>query len=254
MTTIKENTRSIAKELNITGPFNTQFLAKDDWVGVIETNLRASRSVHFVSKTYNVDFIRNATKAIMGKEVSFDPRCDQDPGHIGVKSPQFSFHRLLGADPVLGVEMSSTGEVACFGETVSEAFLKSLKASNVPIPSKNSTVCICANEDTDTSIVKRIQGLDYNIVTSNQQSSKILSQANIEHQLIDVDDLKKRKVDLVLDMSQNASDYYDTRRTAIDYNVSLITNDEQIKLLATALEENPTLVPKTHQEYFGDKY
>ena len=95
MKTIKENTKAIAKELNITGPFNTQFLAKDNWVGVIETNLRASRSVPFVSKVYNVDFIKNATKAIMGEDVSYDERCDQDPGHVGVKSPQFSFHRLL---------------------------------------------------------------------------------------------------------------------------------------------------------------
>ena len=99
-----------------------------------------------MSKVYDIDFIRNATKAIMGESVTFDKRCEQDPGHVGVKSPQFSFQRLLGSDPVLGVEMSSTGEVACFGENVEEAFLKSLKASNVPIPGKGSTICICINE------------------------------------------------------------------------------------------------------------
>ena len=90
--------------------------------------------------------IKNATKAIMGEDVKYDERCEQDPGHVGVKSPQFSFHRLLESDPVLGVEMSSTGEVACFGESVEEAFLKSLKSSNINIPDRGSSVCICLKD------------------------------------------------------------------------------------------------------------
>ena len=139
---ITKNTKSIAKELNITGPFNTQFLAKNDWVGVIETNLRASRSVPFVSKVYNENFIQNATNAIMNKKhKEYNPNIKVN--HVGVKCPQFSYHRLLGSDPILDVEMSSTGEVACFGENFAEAYLKSLKSSNVeiPLPHNNSNIC-----------------------------------------------------------------------------------------------------------------
>lgn len=251
--TIKENTKSIAKELNITGPFNTQFLVKDDWVGVIETNLRASRSVPFVSKVYNVDFIKNATQAIMGKKPKYDIKCDLDPGHVGVKSPQFSFHRLLGSDPVLDVEMSSTGEVACFGDNVEEAFLKSLKASNVPIPKKDSNVLVCLNDTSDISLIERINKLGYNINAGNENTKQLLNKNNISCNLTEsnnCDNIKNKNIDLVLDMTKNSKENYPIRRTAIDYNTSLITNDKQIELLVQALEKNPELKPKSHCQYF----
>ena len=250
---IKENTRAIAKELNITGPFNTQFLAKDDWVGVIETNLRASRSIPFVSKVYDIDFIRNATKAIMGESVTFDKKCEQDPGHVGVKSPQFSFQRLLGADPILGVEMSSTGEVACFGENVEEAFLKSLKASNVPIPGKGSTICICINENSDFDIIKRLYSMGYHFIAANHKTNDLLENNNIVSIGLESNEcygIKNKEIDLVLDMSQNNKENYHIRRNAIDYNVPLITNYEQIKLLTRSLEKNVKLLPKSYDEYF----
>ena len=121
---IKADTRKIAKQLNITGPFNTQFLVKGDWVGVIETNLRASRSVPFVSKCLGHNFIDIATRCLVGEEVSNDvDSTTQNLTHVLVKSPQFSFQRLPGADPLLGVEMASTGEVGCFGKTFEEAYV-----------------------------------------------------------------------------------------------------------------------------------
>jgi carbamoyl-phosphate synthase large subunit/carbamoyl-phosphate synthase small subunit len=255
--TIKENTKAIAKELNITGPFNTQFLAKDGWVGVIETNLRASRSVPFVSKVYNVDFIKNATKAIMGEDIKYEDKCDQDPGHVGVKSPQFSFHRLLDSDPILGVEMSSTGEVACFGDTVEEAFLKSLKSSNVVIPDKGSTICVCLKDNQNIDSIEKLNKLGYHIIAGNQETNNILERNNITVSSIEneyQDGIKNKKVDLVLDLSNNSSDNYQIRRSAVDYNVSLMTNDQQIKLLVQSLETNPILYPKSHDEYFGENY
>lgn len=254
MEIIKTNTKAIAKELNITGPFNTQFLAKDDWVGVIETNLRASRSVPFVSKVYDIDFIRNATKAIMGQDMKFDENCERELDHVGVKSPQFSFPRLLGADPVLGVEMSSTGEVACFGENVEEAFLKSLKSSNVPIPEKGSSVCICLNNDSDFDVIKRFSKIGYNIIAANEESSNLLKDKCDVSTSVTIDkncsQIKKKEVDLVLDMTKNSTNNYDIRRTAIDYNTSLITNNEQIKLLVQSLEKDVDILPKYYDEYF----
>ena len=257
MKTIKENTKAIAKELNITGPFNTQFLAKDNWVGVIETNLRASRSVPFVSKVYNVDFIKNATKAIMGEDVSYDERCDQDPGHVGVKSPQFSFHRLLESDPILGVEMSSTGEVACFGENVEEAFLKSLKSSNINIPEQGSSVCICLKDSNNIEMVNQLNNLGYHIIAGDSETNEILEKNNIFVSTVESENhenIKNKKIDLVLDLTNNHESNYKIRRSAVDYNVSLMTNEEQIKLLLTSLEKKPVLHPKSHDEYFGDKY
>jgi len=253
MKIIKENTRAIAKELDITGPFNTQFLAKDDWVGVIETNLRASRSVPFVSKVYDVDFIRDATKAIIGEKMSFNKKCERNLEHVGVKSPQFSFQRLLGADPVLGVEMSSTGEVACFGQTVEEAFLKSLKSSNVTIPNKGDIICVCVNENSDFNVIKNLDKLGFNIMAGNQTTRHFLDLNNINFYMNETkyfDEIKNNNVDIVIDMTQNSVENYDIRRNAIDYNVSLITNDEQIKLLVKSLGKDVKILHKSYDEYF----
>lgn len=128
-TRIEEIGRTIAKELEINGPFNIQFIAKDDRVGVIECNLRVSRSLPFVSKTLGVNFVAKATQAIMGLGATIDWCETAQAKATGVKVPQFSFNRLTGAEILLGVEMQSTGEVACYGERVEEAYLKALLAS-----------------------------------------------------------------------------------------------------------------------------
>ena len=106
----------IAQALEISGPMNVQYIVKDNDVKVIECNLRASRSFPFVSKTYNIDFIETATRIFLGQNLTPNPLCDMPLKHVCVKFPMFSFQRLLGADPQLGVEMASTGEVACFGD------------------------------------------------------------------------------------------------------------------------------------------
>lgn len=144
---IEEATKKIVKELEITGPFNIQFIAKNSEVLVIECNLRASRSFPFISKTMGVDFIEAATKLMVGQPVdnmnlpTIGVR-NRPAGYVGVKAPMFSFTRLGGADPVLGVEMASTGEVACFGKDVHEAFLKSLMSTGFKIPKKSIALTV----------------------------------------------------------------------------------------------------------------
>ncbi len=136
MRRVKMVTKQIAKELQITGPFNIQFIAKDNEVKVIECNLRASRSFPFVSKTLKINFIEIATKLILGERVPKIDKSSFDVDYVGVKAPQFSFTRLKGSDPVLGVEMASTGEVACLGDDFNEAFLKSFLSTGFRIPKK----------------------------------------------------------------------------------------------------------------------
>ncbi|MCF0243750.1 MAG: carbamoyl-phosphate synthase (glutamine-hydrolyzing) large subunit, partial [Bacteroidaceae bacterium] len=141
---IKQVARAIAKELNISGPFNIQFLAKNLSLKVIECNLRASRSFPFVSKILKRNFIETATKIMLGAEYSRPDRSEFDIDRIGVKASQFSFARLQNADPVLGVDMSSTGEVGCIGDTFEEALLNSMIATGYKIPSKEKAIMISA--------------------------------------------------------------------------------------------------------------
>ena len=131
----KQITKSIVKELKITGPFNIQFLAKDNHLQVIECNVRSSRSFPFVSKVTGYNFIDIATKAMLGKDVSGDYRT-LELDFVAVKSPQFSYARIKGADPVSNVEMASTGEVVCFGDSFPEALIKAMMASGFRLPRK----------------------------------------------------------------------------------------------------------------------
>lgn len=134
---IKKITRQIAKKLKISGPFNIQFLAKENDIKVIECNLRASRSFPFVSKVLKVNFIEIATRVMLGEKVDQSNKSLFELDHVSVKAPQFSFTRLQGADPILGVEMSSTGEVACLGDDFYEALLKSMMSVGFKYPKKN---------------------------------------------------------------------------------------------------------------------
>ena len=135
---IEDATRKIGDALNITGPYNIQFIAKDNEIKVIECNVRASRSFPFVSKVMGCDLIEMATKAMTGIPVQEYPPLNIPPDYVACKVPQFSFSRLSGADPVTGVEMASTGEVACFGRTKYEAYLKGLIATGFKLPKKTS--------------------------------------------------------------------------------------------------------------------
>ena len=136
----------IAKNLKITGPFNIQFLAESNQVSVIECNLRASRSLPFVSKATGVNFAQIATEAILGKPL-YPKLSTLNPNYVAVKAPQFSFSRIKGADPVLRVEMASTGEVATFGDDIYEAFLKSQIATGTNLPKKSVFISLAGDQN-----------------------------------------------------------------------------------------------------------
>jgi carbamoyl-phosphate synthase large subunit len=236
---VKKITKAIVKELKITGPFNIQFLAKENKVKVIECNLRASRSFPFISKATGYNFIEFAVKSILGQDIKGDYRT-LDLDHIVVKAPQFSFSRLSGADPILGVEMSSTGEVACFGDEMEEAFLKSLLSTGFKLPKENILLTLGDLED-------KIEFLD-SALKLEQMGYKIYSTTNT-HQLLKENGIKSKKVykisekkspnilnllekkkfDLVINSPSakqkfSEQDGYVIRRKAIDYNIPLINN------------------------------
>ena len=166
---VRDAARKIVKRLNITGPVNIQFVAKGTDVMCIECNVRASRSFPFVSKTMGVDFIEAATKAMVGEDTSdmnlptLDTT-DRPKGYVGVKAPMFSFTRLRGSDPVLGVEMASTGEVACFGASKEEAFLKALLSTGFKMPKKNILVSVQGElQDEFTHCAYQLHELGYQL-------------------------------------------------------------------------------------------
>jgi len=252
---IKDVTKKLAQALKITGPFNIQFLAKNNEIKVIELNLRASRSFPFVSKTTGHNFIRVATEAILGKVLPKKERKKRyqtlDIDHVCVKAPQFSFARLKGADPILGVEMASTGEVACFGEDLEEAFLKSMISVGFRLPQKN--IYISAGKMQDKLdlllIVCNFQKLKMKIFASEGtakflQDSQIsdvveVKKAGEEGENI-IDMLKQEKIDLIINIPnkytpEEQTDGYKIRRQAVDVNVPLITNVQVAKLLSQAM-------------------
>ena len=270
---IKKIAQKIAKELDISGPFNIQFLAKKNEVKVIECNLRASRSFPFASKVTGYNFIEIATKAMLDKKN--DPALKKDDyktldlDYVGVKAPQFSFSRLHGADPVLGVEMASTGEVACFGENLQEAFLKAMISVGFELPKKNILLTIGRIEDKVDflSSARHLKELGYTLFAT-EGTSAFLKQNNIENTLVQklsakkkpniLDYISKKKVDLVIDIPKNytrqeVTDGYMIRRSAIDMNVPLITNVQVAKLIVDVIQKNTInkLEIKSWDEYMN---
>lgn len=239
---IKKISSLIAKELNISGPFNIQFIAKDNELRVIECNLRASRSFPFVSKISKLNFIGIATEIMLGKPVETYKKTFADIDYVGVKCSQFSFARLLHADPVLGVDMASTGEVACIGDTYYEALLKSMLSVGYRIPDKSKGVLISSGptyskvELLETSQLLRDYG--YKIYATSGTAA-FLAEHGVESEIVHwpdsekkpdvVDLLKRHQVDLVINIPKNYSSRelangFAIRRAAIDYNIPLITN------------------------------
>ena len=237
---IKKIARSIAKELNISGPFNMQFLAKDNDIKVIECNLRASRSFPFVSKVLKYNFIDMATRIMLGEKVESLNKSVFDLDYVGVKASQFSFARLLKADPVLGVDMASTGEVGCIGENYYEAILKSMLSVGHRIPKKN----ILISSGPTRSKVELLNSTrmliekGYNIY-STAGTAKFFKENGIDTQILYWPDedkepnimeyLHDRKIDLVINIPKNHTkreldNGYKIRRAAVDYNIPLITN------------------------------
>jgi carbamoyl-phosphate synthase large subunit len=254
---IKDIAKKIAKELNITGPFNIQFLAKNNFVKVIECNLRASRSFPFASKVTGCNFIEIAAKAMLGKTAKKAYRDlhyrTLDLDRVAVKAPQFSFSRLKGADPVLGVEMASTGEVACFGEDLYEAFLKSMISVGFKIPKKNILISAGNIEDKTAllKVARQFKKMKYKIFATpgtgeffreNKVDCEILHKASSEQSPNLLEYISAKKIDLVINIPKNhsrieATDGYKIRRRTIDMNVSLLTNVQLAELLADSLEK-----------------
>ena len=239
---IKKISRKIAEELNISGPFNIQFLAKDNSLRVIECNLRASRSFPFVSKITRFNFIGMATEIMLGKEVEPYGKTFADIDYVGVKSSQFSFTRLLKADPILGVDMSSTGEVACIGDNYYEALLKSMISVGNNVPSKDKGVLISSGPaQSKVELLEAAETLHKNgytlyatsgtaaFLASNDIPSEVLHWPDSTKKPNVLDYLKDKRIDLVINIPKNHTQRelengYLIRRTAVDFNIPLITN------------------------------
>lgn len=252
---IRLSAKKIAKALEINGPFNIQFIAKNNEVKVIECNLRASRSFPFVSKIMKQNFIELATLSLMGEPVEKPDNSLFELNYVGVKAPQFSFTRLVGADPTLGVEMASTGEVACLGDTFHEAYLKALISVGYNVDVKSvllSTGPIESKAELlETSRLLASLGVKLyategtaEFMAKHGQEAEVLHWPLEKKQPNIVDYIKDGKIDLVINIPKNYQEEeltndYMIRRSAVDYNVSLITNRQIAMRFAEALVRTP---------------
>ncbi len=254
-------TAKIGSALNVTGPYNIQFIAKNNEIKVIECNVRASRSFPFISKVMGTDLIEMATKAIMGFDVEPYPLKEVPHDYCAVKVPQFSFSRLSGADPILGVEMASTGEVATFGHNKYEAYLKSLIATGFSLPKKNILLSIGSFKEKMELLpaVKKLDALGYKLFAT-AGTADFIQEHGIPVQFLEVSSDKDQKSEFsltehlannLIDMYINLpssnrfrrpasyiSKGYLSRRMAIDYAIPLVTNVKCAKLLIEALARN----------------
>ena len=238
---IKRVARKIAKALEISGPFNIQFLAKENEVKVIECNLRASRSFPFVSKVLKLNLIELATKVMIGENPPAPNKSAFDLDYVGIKASQFSFSRLQKADPVLGVDMASTGEVGCIGEDTNEAVLLGLLSVGQRIPKKN--ILISSGDAKQKSSLlpacKLLAEHGYNLyatggsykylIDNNVPATRVYWPSEAENEPKAVEMLQKGEIDLVVNIPKNLTqgeldNGYKVRRAAVDFNIPLITN------------------------------
>ena len=264
---MKKIARKIAAELNISGPFNIQFLAKNREVKVIECNLRASRSFPFVSKILKRNFIETATKIMLDAPYSRPDRSEFDIDRIGVKASQFSFARLQNADPVLGVDMSSTGEVGCLGDDLNEALLNALIATGYRLP-KHSVLFSSGGVKGKVDLLEPTRQLaqqGYEIYATsgtarflNDNGIPAVEVAwpdeNSDNNVMDM--IAQHRFDLIVNVPKNHSkreltNGYRIRRGAIDHNIPLMTNTRLAKAFIQAfcsLKESDIKI-KSWQEY-----
>jgi carbamoyl-phosphate synthase large subunit len=259
---IKEYTTKIVKALRIKGPFNIQYLVKNGQPYVIECNIRASRSLPYVSKTQGVNLIELAVAAMLNKKLK-DVGITNVPSntHVGVKVPQFSFMRLSGADSILGVEMLSTGEVACLGENFEDALLKALQSADFKIPPSGSSVLITVGGvELKKKIVplgRALENMEFRIYAT-QNTAKTLQNAGVNnikvlHKIREahchpniLHYLQAGKIDLVINiptpthkrhMAEVLKDEYTIRRLAIEFNIPVVTTLELASTLVNVLEQ-----------------
>jgi len=248
----KHITKQIIKALNITGPFNMQFLAKENHLQVIECNVRASRSFPFVSKVTGYNFIDIATRAQLGEDVSGNYQT-VDLDHVAVKSPQFSYARIKGADPRSGVEMASTGEVACIGDSYAEALINSMQAAGFRLPKKNVLVSL-GKEENKVKLLSsmRILADMHFTLYATEHTADFLKENGVPCEKVyklsagkkpNVSDLIERgTLDLIINIPTHAYEKENTdgktlRRTAVDMNVPLLTNRQLAEAFISALAE-----------------
>ena len=248
---IERITAQIARSLRISGPFNVQYLAQGTNVKVIECNLRASRSFPFVSKVYKHNFVEMAIKAAMGCPIQKNGRSPHDLGYVGVKAPQFSFTRLQGADPTVGVEMSSTGEVGCLGDDFEEALLKALISVGFRFPIRSVLLSTGPLSDKMAFLesARLMQSLGINFFAT-RGTADFLAGYGIPSSLVRwplenlspnaTEVIEEQRVDLVINIPKNyqemevTNDYY-IRRKAVDFGIPLLTNIQMANRLAEAI-------------------
>ncbi len=265
---IKRISKQIAKELNISGPFNIQYLAKGNEIKVIECNLRASRSFPFVSKVLKINFIELATRIMLGLPVEKPNKNEFDLDYVGIKASQFSFNRLQKADPVLGVDMASTGEVGCIGDDVYEAILKSMLSVGLHIPEKNILLSTGTPKQKVAMLdaAKMLATKGYNLFATGGThrflkengipSTRVYWPSEEGKQPQALTMLHEKKIDMVVNIPRDLSageldNGYKIRRAAIDLNTTLITN---ARLASAFIEAFCTLTVddiqiKSWQEY-----
>lgn len=274
---VRDASKKIAKRLNITGPLNIQYVAKGTDVMCIECNVRASRSFPFVSKTMGVDFIEAATRAMVGADTdvmnlpTLETR-NRPANFVGVKAPMFSFTRLRGSDPVLGVEMASTGEVACYGSNKEEAFLKSLLSTGFQMPKKHILISVEDSlVDEATHSAYQLHELGYKLYATKKTAAGLRKNqvpceevgypTEIGEGPNAMDMIKSNDICLVVNIPTHESDRLEDnflmRRTAVDFGVPLLTNLNLVKCFTDAVYRNETdegkmvgLHPKTLFEHY----
>jgi carbamoyl-phosphate synthase large subunit len=264
---IKNATRKIINGLNITGPFNIQFMAKDNNVLVIELNLRSSRSFPFVSKVTNINFAEKAILAMLGEDISGDYET-LELDYVGVKAPQFSFSRIKGADPKLRVEMASTGEVGVFGEDLEEAYLKAMLATGWVWPKKNIFISVGGDENKLEFLdsAKKLKQLGFNIYATDK-TSKFLTENGIRNNRVYkisenknpsvLDLIREGRVEMAINISDSkndgkrSKDGFIIRRNCVDFSVPLITNLQSAIILSSAIasKKRADLKIKSWNEY-----
>jgi carbamoyl-phosphate synthase large subunit len=263
---IREIGRKIARALQITGPFNIQFIAKDNEIKVIECNLRASRSFPFVSKVARTNFIELAVAAMMGRPVR-NRKTTLDLNYVGVKAPQFSFSRLKGADPILGVEMASTGEVACLGDDIHEAFLKALLSAGFTLPRNNVLLTIGGETSKHRFLepARKLHALGLQIFATEHTSNFLRESGVANTRLFKVhekeepnirDYIAQRKIEFVIsipnpDKRVEFDSDYRLRRMAVDFSIPILTNLQVADLFVQAIADHPfeSLAVKHWAEY-----
>ncbi|MBI2075642.1 MAG: carbamoyl-phosphate synthase (glutamine-hydrolyzing) large subunit [Candidatus Aenigmarchaeota archaeon] len=261
---IIEATKKLSHSLHIIGPFNVQYLVKNGGIFVIECNIRASRSMPFVSKAIGINLMELAAAAIMGKRID---KKEVSPDIFAVKVPQFSFMRLEGADPVTGVEMVSTGEVACFGKTLEEAFVKALISSGLEIPKPGDDILITVSKkekiiDNAKILSKRfkINATEHTAeeLVKNGVDCRMLYKVTENRQPNILDYLVEKKLKLVINIinshaeEQILEDEYLIRRKAVEYGIPVITNFELFEMLTNAITRDIKIEDMI--EFSGEKW